>query len=247
MINHLTIIKPNNLVGVDNKFTEIDCSSLPANFHALQWNENTSSGEIEWTGNPKPDNTVITSLGEYEIYLTKWKQANPIPTSMPTFNSDTQVCEESSPTETNGEWYQNWVVRNMTAAEVTATALAKRTRLTEEINTYRDNKIAQGFLFNGTMFDSRPEDQKRISGAGTLAFIAIANGAPAGYLYWHGGTDPFSWITQNNELVEMDAYTMVEFGKKAAEHERNHIFAARLLKDMDPIPEDYTNPSYWPA
>ena len=53
MINHLTIIKPNNLVGVDNKFTEIDCSSLPANFHALQWNENTSSGEIEWTGNPK--------------------------------------------------------------------------------------------------------------------------------------------------------------------------------------------------
>jgi hypothetical protein len=37
------------------------------------------------------------------------------------------------------------------------------------------------------------------------------------------------------------------FGQTAAEHERAHIFAARALKDMDPIPDDWAAPEYWPA
>ena len=44
----------------------------------------------------------------------------------------------------------------------------------------------------------------------------------------------------------MDAQTVVEFGQEAAKHESSYIFAARMLKDMDPIPDDYTNPIYWP-
>jgi hypothetical protein len=44
----------------------------------------------------------------------------------------------------------------------------------------------------------------------------------------------------------MDAFTVIEFGKKAAEHERAYVFAARSLKDMPVIPDDYEDPSYWP-
>ena len=101
----LTIIKVNNLVGIDGVFSKIGCSSLPENFHALQWDETNSYGEIEWNGNPRPENTVITELGEYQTFVDAWKQANPILTSKPTF-TDTQVCEEVSPTKIDGEWYQ---------------------------------------------------------------------------------------------------------------------------------------------
>lgn len=244
-MNRFTIIKNDNKVGVDGLFFDIDCSSLPANFHALQWNENDSVGEVEWTGNPRPENTIITSLGQYASFLDAWKKLNPIPTPKPSY-TETQICTEVAPTKTNGEWYQTWSVRDMTAQEIADAAAAKRERLSAEINAYRDVKIAEGFEFNGVMFDSRPEDQKRISGVGTLAFIAISQGATANDYFWHGGTDPFVWISKSNDLIPMDAYTVVNFGKEAAKHQSLHIFAARMLKDMDPIPEDYTDPVYWP-
>jgi hypothetical protein len=65
-------------------------------------------------------------------------------------------------------------------------------------------------------------------------------------LFWNGGLSPFAWIAADNSLVTMDAQTVVEFGRTAAQHEQSHIFAARALKDMEPIPLDYTDDSYWP-
>ena len=241
-MNRLTIIKVDNTVGVDGNFLPIDCSSLPENFHALQWNQNTSMGEVEWNGNPKPQNTIITELGQYQTFVDQWKQLNPIATEMPVFDEDTQKCVEVSPVEQNGNWYQAWSVVNLTTDEL----LIKKNQLISEITSYRDQKIAEGFLFNGVMYDSRPEDQKRISGAALLAFMAITQGAQANDFYWNQEAEPFSWISKSNSLTQMDAPTVVGFGKKAAEHEKKHIFAARQLKDMNLIPKDYTNPIYWP-
>lgn len=140
----------------------------------------------------------------------------------------------------------NWLVRDKTEEEINTEKLIRKNEYSEKINQYRDHLIALGFDFNGLKFDSRPEDQKRISGSALLAYMAVNSGAQAGDLYWHGGTEPFTWISKNNTLVTMDAPTVIEFGKVAAEHERAHVFAARTLKDMDPIPEDYTDPQYWP-
>lgn len=69
-MKRLTIIKDDNSVGIDGKFYTIDCSSLPANFHALQWYDNV--GEIEWLGNPKPRNTPVNSLTEYQKFIDEW-------------------------------------------------------------------------------------------------------------------------------------------------------------------------------
>lgn len=140
----------------------------------------------------------------------------------------------------------DWLVRDKTEEEINTEKLIRKNEYSEKINQYRDHLIASGFDFNGVKFDSRPEDQKRINGSALLAFMALSNGAQAGDLYWHGGTEPFAWISKNNSIVTMDAPTVIEFGKLAAEHERAHVFAARTLKDMDPIPEDYTDPQYWP-
>ena len=114
------------------------------------------------------------------------------------------------------------------------------------VNAERDRRIAAGFTFNGAMFDSRPEDQKRIAGAAQLAFMAIVAGAQAGDLMWHGGVQPFAWIALDNSIVTMDAQTVVQFGRAAAAWEQAHIFAGRAIKNLSPIPADYTAPERWP-
>ena len=73
---HLTIIKADNAVGIDGKFLTVNCSALPADFHALQWTGPESGvggdGEAEWNGNPKPENTQVTDLSEYYAYVEAW-------------------------------------------------------------------------------------------------------------------------------------------------------------------------------
>lgn len=141
----------------------------------------------------------------------------------------------------------DWVVRDKTAEELAAELAAENERELKSITDYRDELIASGFWFNGVKYDSRSEDQKRISGATLLAFMAVSQGAQAGDYLWHGGAEPFSWIAQDNTTVAMDAPTVISFGQTAAEHERSHIFAARALKDMNPIPDGWAAPEHWPA
>lgn len=117
-----------------------------------------------------------------------------------------------------------------------------------EVNAERDRRIAAGFEFEGRIFDARPEDQKRINGAASLALTAIAiGGKQPGDFRWHDGIEDFGWIAQDNGVVPMDAPTVIEFGKAAARWESAHVFAARALKNLAEIPADYaSNETYWP-
>lgn len=143
------------------------------------------------------------------------------------------------------EWKQDtlsWIVRDKNEAEIRAESEMRKASM----NEYRDRRVAEGFLFNGKYFDSGSEDQKRISGAAQLAFMAIIAGAAPGNLYWYSDQTPFGWIAQDNDIVFMDAYTVIEFAKQAARWEKMHIFAARALKDMDLVPDNYKDDMYWP-
>lgn len=116
----------------------------------------------------------------------------------------------------------------------------------EDVNTEASRRIAAGFEFQGKMYDYDDRAQKRITGAATLAGFAAGAGAPAGFLHWHGGGDPFAWIAMDNSLTEMDAPTCFAFGQAAAAWESAHVFAGRALKDMHPIPADFASDQYWP-
>lgn len=117
----------------------------------------------------------------------------------------------------------------------------------EDVDAERDRRIAAGFLFGGVLYQTRSEDRENIAGASTAALAAMMNGAQPGDLRWHGGDSDFVWIAADNSMHAMDAQTMFAFGQAAMAHKQAHIFAARLIKDMDPIPEDYaTNAAYWP-
>lgn len=117
------------------------------------------------------------------------------------------------------------------------------------VDLARDIRIASGFGFNGHVYQTRPEDRENIAGAATAAIAAImVNNAQPGDFRWHGGDSDFEWIAADNTTHPLDAQTMFAMGQAAMAHKTAHIWAARALKDMDPIPADYaTNPEYWPA
>lgn len=118
----------------------------------------------------------------------------------------------------------------------------------EDINAECKKRIEAGFIFSGKIFQSAEKDQINIIGVHALAMSVIQNGGGnVGDYRWHGGSEDFSWIAADNTEVVMDAQTVVAFGAAAAEHKRAHIYAARSLKNMSPIPTDYaTNETYWP-
>ena len=77
----VTIIRNDNAVYVDGKPHQVDCSALPADFHALQWDG--VAGEIEYAAvrcshclavSKKP-NEVTADFSPYQIYLDAWNVA----------------------------------------------------------------------------------------------------------------------------------------------------------------------------
>lgn len=115
------------------------------------------------------------------------------------------------------------------------------------VDRERDRRIAAGFVFEGKLYQSRPEDRENIAGASVAALAAISAGALPGDYRWHGGDSDFVWIAADNSLTLMDAQTMFALGQTAMAHKQAHIFAARALKDADPIPVDYADDIHWPA
>lgn len=116
-----------------------------------------------------------------------------------------------------------------------------------DVDRERDRRIDGGFTFNGTRFQTRPQDRDNIAGASTAALAAIVSGAQPGDLRWADPDSDFVWIAEDNTTVAMDAQTTLAFGQAAMQYKSALIFAARALKDLNPIPTDYQDDSYWPA
>ena len=133
----------------------------------------------------------------------------------------------------SGRWVQKWWVMDHIPSE-------------ERIKVERNRRLALNFEFQGVMFQRDKESVSRIAGAGTLALGAIVAGAQVDDLHWHGRDTPFAWIAADNSLVTMDAQTCFAFGQTAAARETEIVFAAKTLREMDPIPVDFYADTYWP-
>ncbi len=123
---------------------------------------------------------------------------------------------------------------------------ARYRQFSDAINAERDRRIAAGFTFQGKRFDFDPDSVANITGAGATAGIAVAMGAVADDLRWVDRRVDFTWLAADNSHVPMDALTCFAFARAAMQHKQAHIFAARALKDMEPVPVDYTDDRYWP-
>ena len=77
----VTIIRDDNTVSVDGEGYGVDCTPLPADFHALQWDG--TSGEVEYrmmacshcnTRSKKP-NLFVNDMTPYLPYVDAWTAA----------------------------------------------------------------------------------------------------------------------------------------------------------------------------
>lgn len=136
--------------------------------------------------------------------------------------------------------------RPMNAAEIEAHLNPVIPLTATDVDAERDRRIDAGVEFQSVIFQSRATDRENIAGAAQLGFMAIVGGAQPGDLRWSNPDQDFAWISSDNSLVPMDAQTVVAFGKAATERKQALIFAARQLKDMEPIPADYTDDKWWP-
>lgn len=175
---------------------------------------------------------VRASVGVYPVTIA----------AKPVYDIATQVVTQDSPQEVNGAWIVGWTVRDKTVEELAA----DRESLIRDIKQERDRRLPLDFGFQGVMYQRDPESIARISGAGTLALGAMVNGTQVGDLFWHGRETPFAWIASDDSLVTMDAQTCFAFGQAAAARETEIVFAAKALREMDPIPTDFTDDKYWP-
>jgi hypothetical protein len=121
----------------------------------------------------------------------------------------------------------------------------------QEVDAEAARRTKAGFVFQGVHFQFDDLAKSRINGAAAAAHIALTLGGKLpGDLKWHHVADEpvgdFAWIATDNSLFTMDAQTVIAFGQAAARWESQHVFAAKALKDLDPIPADYTDDSYWP-
>jgi hypothetical protein len=114
------------------------------------------------------------------------------------------------------------------------------------INVERDRRLER-FTFGGVVYDFDATSRARIDKARGSALAALIAGAQANDLRWADPDTDFGWIAANNSFTLMDAPTTLAFGNAAAAWEGLHIVAARNLKDMQPVPENYANDSYWPT
>lgn len=121
-----------------------------------------------------------------------------------------------------------------------------RTITAEDVSKERDRRLKADFEFNGKMFQRDDKSLDRITGAATLAGFAIGNGAQPGDLRWANPDRDFGWIASDDTVVPMDAQTCFQFGQVAASIETSIVFAAKSLREMNPIPENFTDDKYWP-
>lgn len=116
----------------------------------------------------------------------------------------------------------------------------------EDVDSERDRRMAT-FTFSGVSYDFDAQSRALIDKARVSATNYIfVHGPQPGNLRWADASVDFGWIAADNTFHTMDAEACVSFGTSAAAWEGRHVLAARALKNMTPIPEDYAAAKWWP-
>ena len=142
----------------------------------------------------------------------------------------------------------NGVQVAMTAAEVEAFEASRvpPPPSRADVDAEAKRRTQAGFVFNGKHYQFDDLAKSRITGAAALAHQAVTVGGKLPTdTKWHGGATDFAWIATDNTLTVMDAATVMAFGAAAANWESRHVFAAKALKDQNPIPSDYADDIFW--
>ena len=169
-----------------------------------------------------------------------WQADGPIPDYVKLRHKQNGTVEVPLMPSGDHEWDgSKWVAVAPDPEEVRAAQI-------DAINAERDRRLAADFTFQGKAYQRDAVSVSRIAGVATLAGFAMAQGAKPDDYNWHGGDAPFAWIASDNSMTLMDAQTCFAFGSACAAIETRIVFAAKALRTMEPIPDDYAKDKHWP-
>lgn len=132
-----------------------------------------------------------------------------------------------------GVWTKTWTVETF---EITGAM----------VDAERDRRIDAGLTWQGKLWQSDADSRENINGSYSSALAYLLSGGQPDEVYWSDPNTPLTWLAEDNSLVTMTPAMMIDFGNAALAHKKAHIFAARTIKDMDPIPTDFTDDKWWP-
>lgn len=80
----ITIIREDGRVGVDGEFRPVDLSDMAAGIHAVQYDDVTGRGEVEFTDN-RPNQPIKGQNGfaQFDKYRRRWHDNAPEPPEPP--------------------------------------------------------------------------------------------------------------------------------------------------------------------
>lgn len=79
----ITIIRDDQVVGVDRIFRGVDLSQLDPQIHAIQFNTIAGVGHIEYSGAGREENVRITDFAPYQQFVDRWEANEPPPPPPP--------------------------------------------------------------------------------------------------------------------------------------------------------------------
>lgn len=116
-----------------------------------------------------------------------------------------------------------------------------------DVNTERDRRIYGGFVYMNHMFQSDEFSQRNMADASQAADLVIAEDYRKAETYrWQiGATEDFYWIVEDNTKLPMTAYDVRGLAQNMLRFKQRMIRCGRTIKDMYPIPANYTDDMYW--
>ena len=122
-------------------------------------------------------------------------------------------------------------VEPWTQAEIDAELVRRNEEMSILVDIERDRRVDAGILFQERLYQSRAGDREKIMAKAVLALNDPSYGT--------------HWIAADNSIGYMDNETLKAVGMTAMERKEALTFAGRTLKDMEVIPQDYTDDKYW--
>ena len=118
-----------------------------------------------------------------------------------------------------------------------------------EVDAERDRRKHLDLTFdvdaNSKIFQADRASQTHMHEAAVWALKAVEAGAAEDDYLWNSNTENFQWILADNSLLLMDAHEMIGLWAAVSKRNTQLQLKGRLLKDMNPIPMNYTDNSFW--
>lgn len=154
-----------------------------------------------------------------------------------TFASAFVVLTPAAPVS---EWIADPVAKTVTVSPLPISR--------DVINKERDRRIDGGFIWNTYEFQSDLSSRENITGAQGLSLGAMMLD-PQGTagLRWANAERDFTWTSTDNVEVPMTAAQCQAFCQAAMVYKTSLIKTAQYLKNLEVIPQNYTDNAYWPS